>query len=124
MEYLGNEPMTKNDYNSQHIGRMLVIAASLLCLAFLSPDAGNLHGSYFLPVALNSSWHQLGDLAAVWCSIKIVAVSVAFFLLVEAVATYLARLKLNRLALAIYCLQAIGATGALAGSYYILKALL
>lgn len=116
--------MARREQFYQHIGVLLLIAAGLLALVFCLPDAGSLHGGNFVQAALNSSWRHLGEPAAAWGSLKIVVASVALYLLIEAAATLLGKLKLTRLALVVFCLQAVALVGILAGGYYLCKALL
>jgi hypothetical protein len=116
--------MHRREQYSQHIGVLLLTGAGLLLFVFCTPDSGKLHGSWFLPVALNADWHRLGEPAAAWCSFKIILASAALYLIIEAVATLLARLKHTRLALLSFSLQAVALTGILAGGYYFCKALL
>jgi hypothetical protein len=107
----------------QHTSVLLLIAAGLLALVFCLPDAGNAHGGWFLPAALTAEWRRLGEPDAAWCSLKIVVASIALYLIIEALAILLGRLKLTRLAFVVFCLQAVAVFGVAAGAYYFCKAL-
>ena len=71
-----------------------------------------------------STWRQLYDWPAAWCSVKIILLSLGLLLVIDATESFLALVRFKSVALFVLYLQVIPALGILAGSYYLIKALL
>jgi hypothetical protein len=106
------------------VSGLLLAGICLFGIAFFTPDAGQPHVGSFFKIAMSSSWHRLFDLAAVWCSLKIILFSIGLFLVIESLGTILARLKSTRLASLVFTMQSVSCLGLLIGGYYFVKALL
>lgn len=89
----------------------------------LAPAGNPYQGAFFQP-ALETTWRRLLDLPAAWSSIRILLFSVGMFLVIEAIGTVLALMKLRSLALAVFFLQVLPVLCFLCGSYYLVKSLL
>ena len=73
-------------------------------------------------MALMSSWGRLFELAAAWCSFKIILASLGLLLCIESLGTILSRLKYKHLATAVFFLQIVSCAGVLVGGYCLVKA--
>ena len=72
-------------------GKLFLLAALLLSIVFLAPDDTLLnHGSFFFQV-WQSHWGWWCNWVAVWCSVKIILLSVAMVLLVQVAEYFLYR---------------------------------
>ncbi len=71
-----------------------------------------------------STWRNLYDWPAAWCSVKIILFSVGLFLVIDAIGSLLALVRLKSLALSVFLLHIVPGCGLLFGGYYLLKALL
>lgn len=70
--------------NSENAIRFWTIGLVMLAIIFLTPDAGKANNESFFAVACQSKWHHPLDWPAIWCSIKIILLSVALLLIVDA----------------------------------------
>ncbi|MEI8289461.1 MAG: hypothetical protein WCH99_08295 [Verrucomicrobiota bacterium] len=103
---------------------LFLIGVSLISLAFFGPDtAGPQVGSFFR-MAAAATWGNWLNLAAAWCSCKIILLSLGLFLVIECLGTFLAVSGRRHLAWAVYALHLLPGLGFLTGSYYLIKALL
>ena len=107
----------------RRVGWMVFAGISMLVIAFFLPDAGHQRGA-FLTVATSSSWQKPFDWPAARCSVKIVLLAGLLFLGVDALLAILLRLKLEKLAFLVFCVEVLPVLGILIGVYYLLKALL
>jgi hypothetical protein len=98
--------------------------AFLLAIVFLFPDAGHSAGKSFFKVALESSWRNPGDLAAAWCSLKIILLCLGVILLTNAVSKLMEALDKEALAVAASFAAVAPYLGLPFGCYQLLKALL
>ncbi len=103
---------------------LYAIGLYLLLVVFLSPHAGYGEGKSFFKVAEASPWDWWWDWAAVWCSLKIILLSLGVFSLIAAFETLLKVLNRESLAKAILFLRAVPGLGFGLGLYYLVKALL
>jgi hypothetical protein len=109
----------------KHGSILLLAGGSLVCLAFLSPNApGASPDSSFFKVAISAHWGKFMDLTAAWCSLKIIIFCLGMFLVIESIGTILSLLRRTKTAMMIYCLHLIPCLGILIGSYCLIKALL
>jgi hypothetical protein len=104
-------------------GRLTLIGLGLLGFAIYAPDAGGQPGLFFR-VAMQTTWQNLLDWPAVWCSVKIILLSLGLFLLIESTGTFLAVKKHKSLAVSVFFLQALPCAGLLLGGFYLIKSLL
>jgi len=108
----------------RHGGGFLLMGISLMGLAFFGPDAAGQRGGDFFQMAAAAAWGDWFNLAAAWCSCKIILLSLGLFLVLECLGTLLAVAGRRRLAWAVYALHLLPALGFLTGGYCLLKALL
>ena len=101
----------------------MLVGFSLVGIVFITPDAGH-HVGDFLNIARSSPWNRFFDLAAAWCSLKIILLGAGLFLLIESIWTILARLKHCEMVVLFFGMQILLVLGMLAGGYYFLPALL
>jgi hypothetical protein len=80
---------------------LYAIGLCLLIVVFLSPHAVYGEGRSFFKVAGASPWNRWWDWAAVWCSVKIILLSLGVFSLLAAFETLLKILHRESLAKAI-----------------------
>ena len=106
-------------------GILLVAGISLISLALFTPDAAGppVAGSFF-KIATSSPWGRPFDLTAVWCSFKIILLSLGVFLVVDVLGTTLLVVKRKKLARMVYALHLAPCLGLLIGGYCLVKALL
>ena len=114
----------KNDKVFGLSSTLFLIGISLVSLAFFGPDAAGPRIGSFFPMAASSAWGSWFNLAAAWCSCKIILLSLGLFLVIECLGTFLAVAGRRRLAWVIYALHLLPGLGFLTGGYYLIKALL
>ncbi len=107
----------------RQVGVLSLMGLGLLGFAFLAPDAGEHPGSFFR-VAMQTTWQNLLDWPAVWCSLKIILLSTGLFLLIESTGTVLAVKKFKSFVLPVFLMQAVPCLGLLFGGYCLVKSLL
>ena len=108
------------------IGRVslaFLTGLGLLGIAFFAPDVAH-HNGYFFKIAMASPWQNVFDLAAAWCSLKIILLGVGLFLIIESLGSMLVRLKHEYLAWAVFSLHFASCTWILFGGFCLVKALL
>lgn len=106
------------------IARLFLLAALLLGAVFLIPDAGQLQHKSFFSVALDSPWSQPLDWAAVWCSAKIIGLSVSVLLVLEAILALMMRAEYPAVCMALFGLSVAPALLGFFGFYELFKAIL
>jgi hypothetical protein len=104
-------------------GWLTLAGLLLVAIAFFSPDAGHQPGAFF-SVARQTTWRNLLDFPAAWCSVKIILFSLGLFLLIESAGTFLSVWKFKSLALSVFFLQVLPCLGLLFGGFYLVKSLL
>ena len=107
----------------RQVSLLSLVGLGLAGFAFFAPDAGQQPGSFF-SVAMQTTWRNLLDLPAAWCSVKIILCSISLFLLIESTGTMLSVWKFKSLALLVFFLQAVPCLGLLSGSFFLVKSLL
>jgi hypothetical protein len=107
----------------RQVGLLSLIGLGLFGIAFFAPDAGAHRGAFF-NVAMQTAWQNPLDWPAVWCSVKIILLSIGLFLLIESMGTILAVKKYKSLALSVFSMQAVPLLGFLFGGFYLVKSLL
>jgi hypothetical protein len=100
-----------------------LVGVGLLGFAFFVPDAGGHPGSFFR-VAMQTTWQNLLDWPAAWCSMKIILLSIGLFLIIESTGTVLVMKKFKSFVLPVFLMQAVPCLGLLVGGYYLIKSLL
>lgn len=110
---------------NQHSGttvQLCSIAICLLAIVLLAPDAGHrLHRSFFV-VAYQCTWGQWFNWQAAWCSIKIIFLSLAILLFLEAFAHLLLRRNYEVLGLVLITAGIVPGILAMFGTYELAKA--
>jgi hypothetical protein len=101
-----------------------LVATFLLAVVILVPDAGRPIGQSFFSVAMASSWRDPGDLAAAWCSVKIVLLSVSLIFMTDCVSKVMEALRKEALAVTASFTGLIPFMGLFVGIYELVKALL
>lgn len=105
-------------------GTLVLIGISLVSIAFFGPDAAGPRVGSFFQLATSSTWGNWFNLAAAWCSFKIILLSLGLFLVIECLGTFLAVAGRRHLAWAVYVLHLLPGLGFLMGGYYLIKALI
>lgn len=106
------------------IARLFLLAALLLGVVFLIPDAGQLQHRSFFSVARESSWTQPFDWPAIWCSAKIIVLSVAVLLVLEAILALMMRAEYPAVCMALLALSVVPTLLGFFGFYELVKAVL
>ena len=96
----------------------------LLAIVFFAPNGNGHSAASFIQTAFATSWHNLLDWVAVWCSFKVILFSASLFMLIDSLGTLLLVLNRRRLAGKVFILIALPFMGLLVGSYCLVKALL
>lgn len=102
----------------------MILGFFLMALALLTPNANEPYSGSFFQTAQVSTWQNLFDWPAAWCSVKIILLSVGLFLVIDSVGTALALIHLKSLALSVFFLHIVPSLGFLTGAYFLIKALL
>ena len=116
--------MTQEQKELKQIRYFCVGGLFLLAVVLFAPDSTNHPGLGFFQTAKMSTWRNLYDWPAAWCSVKIILLSIGLFLVIDAIGSLLALIRLKSLALSVFLLHIVPASGILFGSYYLIKALL
>ena len=103
---------------------LCILGFCLVGVAIFAPNTAHQSPWSFFQTAKMSTWRQLYDWPAAWCSVKIILLSLGLLLVIDATESFLALVRFKSVALFVLYLQVIPALGILAGSYYLLKALL
>ena len=106
------------------IGFCFTISFCLLAFVSLTPNGGHESGATFFQVARDSTWARPLDWPAAWCSIKIIALCVSCFLALDATGTLLILQQRRVLARLCFYSNFLPCVLFLAGSYYLIQALL
>jgi hypothetical protein len=96
----------------------------LLAIVFLVPDGSGNPAHAFFETARQSTWRNLFDWPAAWCSVKLILFSASLFLLIDSFGTLLLVLNRRRLAGKVFILITVPFMGFFVGGYYLVKALL
>ncbi|MDR3456849.1 MAG: hypothetical protein P4N60_05345 [Verrucomicrobiae bacterium] len=96
----------------------------LLAVVFLVPNGNGVPASAFFETASHTTWRNLLDWPAAWCSLKVILLSTSLFLLIDSFGTLLLVLNRRRLAGKVFVLIALPFLGFFVGGYYLVKALL
>ena len=96
----------------------------LLGIVFLVPNGNGNPAGAFLETARATTWRNLLDWPAAWCSVKLILFSGSLFLLIDSFGTLLLVLRRRRLAGKIFILITLPFMGFFVGGYYLVKALL
>jgi uncharacterized membrane protein SpoIIM required for sporulation len=108
--------------------RATLLFASGLCLVgfvLFAPDAGHHRGLGFIHFVRQTSWHHRPfDWPAVWCSMKIILLSLGMALIIEAFGTILMKRGYELIGFLAYLLHVFPVLGLLAGGYYLVESLL
>ena len=104
--------------------RNVMAGVFLLAIVFLIPDAGHAVGKSFFKIAFDSSWRNLGDWAAAWCSLKILLLSGGVVFFIRALGDWMEALEKEALATVASFAIVLPFLGLPFGLYELLKALL
>ena len=115
--------MSRDQEIFKEVRGLILAGIGLFGIAFFAPDAGHQFGAFFKS-ATSCAWQQPLEMAAAWCSLKIVLFAIGLFLVIESLATLLAHSGQKVLALVVFSTEIISLLLFLNGGYYLLKALL
>jgi hypothetical protein len=107
----------------RQVSLLSLTGMGLLGIALFAPDAGRHPGSFF-SIATQTTWRNLLDWPAAWCSLKIILSSIGLFLVIESAGTVLSVRKRKSLALSVFFMQVVPCLGFLCGGFYLVKSLL
>jgi len=96
----------------------------LLGIVFFSPNGNGESAATFYRTAFNTTWRNLLDWPAAWCSFKLILLSLGLILLIDSFGTLLLVLNRRRLAGKVFIFIVLPFTGLFVGSYYLVKSLL
>ena len=107
-------------------GTISLYSAGLLLIAvvLLSPDASYWEGRTFFEVARSSAWERWWDWLAVWCSLKIILLSLGVTFVIGAIGLWLRGARWRTLGTTVLLLGILPVAGLWLGAYYLVKALL
>jgi hypothetical protein len=108
----------------RHLYSFCVLGLCLIGIVFFTPNPADQPRWAFFQVAKMSTWRQLYDWPAAWCSLKIIVLSLGLFLVIDAIGSLLALRGLKSMALSVFFLHIVPCLGILVGGYYLVKALL
>ena len=100
------------------------VGVLLLLFVLLVPDAGRLEHKSFFAVAQSSTWSQLFDWAAAWCSAKIILLSLSVFLVLDAFLALMSRTQYQIACMLLFILAIVPVLLGVFGIYELAKALL
>ncbi len=115
--------MSRGQQITQQVNGMILFGICLIGISFFAPNTGHHQAGSFFNIATSSVWGRVFELAAAWCSLKIMLFSIGLFLLFESFGTILVRLKHRHLAVLFFTLQIVPCIGLLIGGYYLVKSL-
>ena len=95
-----------------------------LAIVFFAPDAGQPKRLSFFHVATASTWRELGDWSAAWCSFKIILLCGGTILILDFLTFLASCFKRETLQFALALSALLPGLGVLAGFFCLLKALL
>ena len=115
--------MTMPSARLQEAGGMLLLGLGLCGVAFLAPDSGHHFGEFF-QLATQTTWLNPFQTMAVWCSFKIILLSIGLLFALDSIGLVLWRTGRKNLAVAIFSMHLLNLLVFLAGCFYFIKALL
>lgn len=104
--------------------KVLGFVAVLLAVIFLLPNAGHEKNQTFFAVAIHSLWGRWFEWAAAWCSAKIILLSFAVLLAIDAIGTLLVRTGKELIGVVLLTSILIPMLLFLFGTYELVKAVL
>jgi hypothetical protein len=107
-----------------NVVKFLLLGVLLLGVVFLIPDAGQLEHRSFFSVARQSVWGRLFEWPAVWCSAKIIILSISSLLILEAGLTLAMRVEHKMTCTALLLLAMLALLLGSFGFFELLKAVL
>lgn len=110
--------------NRMGVAKLLLLALLLFGVVFLIPDVGQSQHKSFFSVAQDSPWTQPFDWPAVWCSAKIIVLSVSLLLVLEAVLSLMVRTDHPTACVALLVLAVVPTFLGFFGLYELVKAVL
>jgi hypothetical protein len=105
-------------------GLLLVLGIYLIGIALLTPHQGQLDGRSFVSVARASSWQNVGDWPAVWCSFKIILLNLGLFSIIASIMVLLLAIQRERLCGLLLFTTLAPSFGLLLGLFFLIKAVL
>lgn len=98
--------------------------AGLLLVGLYAPYVGQAEGKSFFTQARDSSWHNLGDWPAAWCSIKLILMTLGIACLIDCLARVTLIYRRETFSWVLSFLNLVPGLGLFLGIYYLVKALL
>jgi len=114
---------SEKDQTIRHVTLLCLIGLWLVAVVFLLPNGGKVAGKSFLEGALATNWRNWGDWPAVWCSLKMILLSLGVFAIFISVGIFLMVFERINLARLILLSTVAPGLGFLIGLFYLVKAL-
>jgi hypothetical protein len=99
----------------------VLLGGGLVALVFLSPDTGHAAHKSFFSVAYQAHWSRHSNLAAAWCSVKIILLGLGVFLIVDALGNLAIRVQQEVLGMVVLFLGIVPVWLCVFGSYELVK---
>lgn len=114
--------MRKQERELTDATRFFALGALLLLMVVLTPDAGQMAHKSFFAVARDSAWSRPLDWAAVWCSAKIILLSISIFLVLDALLSLMIRAEHQTACVVVFVLATVPVLLGFFGVYELVKA--
>jgi len=114
---------SEKDQTIRHVTLLCLIGLWLVAVVFLLPNGGKIAGKSFLEGALATHWGNWGDWPAVWCSLKMILLSLGVFAIFISLGIFLMVFERINLARLILLSTVAPGLGFLIGLFYLVKAL-
>ena len=114
--------MRKQERELTDATRFFSLGVFLLLMVVLVPDAGQMVHKSFFAVAKDSSWNQPLDWAAMWCSVKIILLSISIFFVLDALLSLLVRAEQQAACVVVFVLAIVPVLLGFFGVYELMKA--
>jgi hypothetical protein len=106
------------------VGLVSLAGLILLGIVFFAPNGNGEPATAFYQAAFNTTWRDLWEWPAAWCSVKIILLSVSLFLLIDSFGTLLLVMNRRRLAGKVFFFILLPLAGFCVGGYYLIKSVL
>ena len=104
--------------------RLCLVGGCIICLVFLTPDAGYQEQKSFFAMASASTWSRFGELPLAWCSLKIILLGIGALLVLAAPLSLANRMMAEILAMLLLAIATMATLLSLFGVYELAKAVL
>ncbi len=101
-----------------------VAGVCLLVIVLCAPHTGHDEGQSFFTGAVASAWGEFDDWPAAWCSLKMVLLCLAAFLVIESVGRVFELRQQHDLATVVFLSALVPFLGLLVSGFFLVRALL